>query len=230
MRYQAAPRPGYVDDSFSDCRHPERATGIEPALRAWKALVQPLHHARAALPIIGLTGRTFERGSQDSNLESPVLETGAFVQFGHCPRRKRIVAGRERAASTCASHDGVRCQCELRSCPAQVLSRSTRRLHSSVSGIPTRRSRRALAAPDAQFVGGADAASPPPLALMALAMRGGGRPVCGSEELSAGGGTRTPMGREAHQDLNLARVPIPPRPRGYTTKCRAHPAKILDLP
>jgi hypothetical protein len=26
-----------------------------------------------------------KRGSQDSNLESPVLETGAFVQFGHCP-------------------------------------------------------------------------------------------------------------------------------------------------
>src|SRR4051812_35467142 len=29
-------------------RHaPKRATGLEPALRAWKALVQPLHHTRA---------------------------------------------------------------------------------------------------------------------------------------------------------------------------------------
>jgi hypothetical protein len=26
----------------------KRATGIEPVLRAWKALVQPLHHARGA--------------------------------------------------------------------------------------------------------------------------------------------------------------------------------------
>jgi hypothetical protein len=26
-----------------------------------------------------------KRGSQDSNLESPVLETGALTQFGHCP-------------------------------------------------------------------------------------------------------------------------------------------------
>ena len=29
-------------------RSGKRATGLEPALRAWKALVQPLHHARAA--------------------------------------------------------------------------------------------------------------------------------------------------------------------------------------
>ena len=28
-----------------------------------------------------------ERGSQDSNLESPVLETGALTKFGHCPRQ-----------------------------------------------------------------------------------------------------------------------------------------------
>jgi hypothetical protein len=26
-----------------------------------------------------------QRGTQGSNLESPVLETGAFVQFGQCP-------------------------------------------------------------------------------------------------------------------------------------------------
>jgi hypothetical protein len=31
----------------------KRATGIEPVLRAWKALVQPLHHARVRSPIIG---------------------------------------------------------------------------------------------------------------------------------------------------------------------------------
>jgi hypothetical protein len=35
-----------------------------------------------------LGGReSVERGTQDSNLESPVLETGAFVQFGQCPHR-----------------------------------------------------------------------------------------------------------------------------------------------
>src|SRR4051794_5527795 len=28
----------------------ERATGLEPALRAWKALVRPLHHARGCGP------------------------------------------------------------------------------------------------------------------------------------------------------------------------------------
>jgi hypothetical protein len=38
---------------YANCPSPpgaqirERATGIEPAPRAWKALVQPLHHARA---------------------------------------------------------------------------------------------------------------------------------------------------------------------------------------
>jgi hypothetical protein len=31
-----------------DRRELERATGIEPVLRAWKALVQPLHHARGS--------------------------------------------------------------------------------------------------------------------------------------------------------------------------------------
>lgn len=32
----------------------ERAAGIEPAPRAWKARVIPFHHARADLPIIQL--------------------------------------------------------------------------------------------------------------------------------------------------------------------------------
>ncbi len=40
----ATPR-GSADDSHS-ATAAERATGLEPAPRAWKALVQPLHHAR----------------------------------------------------------------------------------------------------------------------------------------------------------------------------------------
>ena len=43
MRYQTAPRPGDGSDP-----RPKRATGIEPAPRAWKAHVQPLHLARAS--------------------------------------------------------------------------------------------------------------------------------------------------------------------------------------
>src|SRR3954452_23356883 len=42
MRYQTAPRP-----VARQCRE-ERATGIEPALGAWKAPVQPQHFARKA--------------------------------------------------------------------------------------------------------------------------------------------------------------------------------------
>ena len=44
MRYQAAPRP--EGTSVGERRKQERATRIELVLRAWKALVQPLHHAR----------------------------------------------------------------------------------------------------------------------------------------------------------------------------------------
>src|SRR3954453_8805483 len=36
-------------------RHaPKRATGLEPAPRAWKALVRPLHHARGGRSVYGL--------------------------------------------------------------------------------------------------------------------------------------------------------------------------------
>ena len=42
------PQPGALPDCATPrgTACPERATGLEPALRAWKAFVQPLHHAR----------------------------------------------------------------------------------------------------------------------------------------------------------------------------------------
>src|SRR5258705_320027 len=55
MRYQTAPLPVA-----------KRATGIEPALRAWKARVQPQHFARqgSALMILPRPGGTGEAPSQ----------------------------------------------------------------------------------------------------------------------------------------------------------------------
>jgi hypothetical protein len=54
--------------------------------------------------------------------------------------------------------------------------------------------------------------------------------------MSADERTRTSTGRKAHQDLNLARIPVPPRPRvaipseAANHHLGAEPSEILDLP
>ena len=50
-----------------------------------------LHHARGAVAIIGRDRAWAERGSQDSNLESPVLETGALANLATAPRESILV-------------------------------------------------------------------------------------------------------------------------------------------
>jgi hypothetical protein len=70
MRYQTAPRPEVGRDctpgAFS-----KRATGIEPVLRAWKALVQPLHHARGRTD----DRRTGHRRPRHGGTETPEAGT-----------------------------------------------------------------------------------------------------------------------------------------------------------
>ena len=82
----------------------KRATGIEPATSSLEGSRATSYTTPAAGTDYRSGGRVDPasalslRGSQDSNLESPVLETGAFVQFGHCPWQW-IVAARFRPQS-----------------------------------------------------------------------------------------------------------------------------------
>src|SRR3954452_14422685 len=60
-RRERAPRR----ESAGRAQWEERATRIELVLRAWKALVQPLHHARDARPSLEMT--TLEQTKDPAN-------------------------------------------------------------------------------------------------------------------------------------------------------------------
>jgi hypothetical protein len=73
------------------------AAALTTPVRLGEATLTPLgpadaHKALGCEQEVATLRGVFERGSQDSNLESPVLETGALSNLATAPRRERSFA------------------------------------------------------------------------------------------------------------------------------------------
>ena len=87
-RLRHAPWPGQCYRG-SAARYEERATGIEPALEAWKASVQPQHFARKLCKAYLSPGRRACGGPRPARLHPRRPSPAAAAARSSCPRRRR---------------------------------------------------------------------------------------------------------------------------------------------
>ena len=90
MRYQTAPRPvrepGLFRGRGRRGRAGKRVTGVEPALGAWKAPVQPIHLTRVGNTATDYRGRfpVLIQHKPVREAGRPGLEPGTFGFGGRC--------------------------------------------------------------------------------------------------------------------------------------------------
>ena len=114
----------------------ERATGLEPAPRAWKALVRPLHHARERPGMIVLQARSARA------VHSAYGPRGRTCEVDPPARRGRATAGAERGVAFGVAAIGVGLLSSSSRCSRSRASRAPGRTRSVSSTTAARSTRR----------------------------------------------------------------------------------------